>query len=101
MPNDLLSILASTGTTGVVASLFAWAAWKVYQREVARNDRLERELRSMRSKIEEKLLPALIEASRRSKEIAEILEHHAHPTTMLDRGLDNVRRNSTRTRLDG
>lgn len=100
MPNDLLSILASTGTTGVVAALFAWAAWKVYQREVARNDRLERELRSMRSKIEEKLLPALIEASRRSKEIAEILERHTNPTT-FDRGLDHVRRNSSRTHLDG
>lgn len=75
MPTDLLNSLAATGVGGVLGAIVIWAAWKVYQREITRNDRLERELRSMRTKMEEKVIPALLEASRQSKELANFLNH--------------------------
>jgi len=71
---EFLSQLASTGITGTLGAIGIWAAWSVYKREVTRNDRLEEELRTVRCKIEDKLLPALLEASRRSKEITELLK---------------------------
>lgn len=80
MPTELLNLLAGFGVTGVLGALVLWAAWSVYKREVARNDRLESELRAVRRKIEDKFLPALLDASRRSKEITELLKKVNPPT---------------------
>lgn len=85
MDADLGGLLANSGPVGLVAAIALTGAWKVWQREVDRADRLENENRDIRSRVEEKFLPALVEASSQLTEVAKVLEEHRRERVIQDR----------------
>jgi hypothetical protein len=68
-----LTALTQYGVLGVLAIVLIAFARLAYNREVARADRLEAELRAQNAAIQDKAIPALLAAADAMSEVTELL----------------------------
>lgn len=73
-----LTDLAQYGAIGVLCALFVWFAFKAWQRETTRADRLEAEVTRLNTTIQDQAIPALLAAADAIKECTELLRDQRH-----------------------
>ncbi len=65
--------LVQYGAVGIVASLGLWFMWRAYRRECDRADRLEADNKAQAAAIQDRVIPALLSATRAVEESTELL----------------------------
>jgi hypothetical protein len=68
-----VSGLVQYGAVGIIASLGLAAMWRAYRRECDRSDRLETKLAEQVTAIQDKVIPALLSATRAVEESTELM----------------------------
>ena len=68
-----VSGLVQYGALGVIASLGLWFMWRAYRRECDRADRLEEHNKEQSAAIQDKVIPALMSATRAVEESTELM----------------------------
>ncbi len=68
--------LVQYGALGIIASLGLWFMWRAYRRECERVDRLEADNKAQAAAIQDKVIPALLSATRAVEESTEMWREH-------------------------